>query len=444
MDERDLDRSGSVTEANRAGKITASEPRGDSDAREQVKPKADRKGKTTGTSQPWHKSILPAPAIITGFVLSALIGYFVKDYLDQAKIDIEISSIDFSDILDPDTRFLATNELTRAYEGMPITLQKYSEDMSAQDINSALLELSTYADTLNNAIASIEETKDLMVSWSGTDPESFRNKIVAIVFNINGNSFEMSARQTLRKKGIVARINSSPLSDPLHKYLSHPPEWADSATAMIPVDFQVYDLSEIILESDASNREKYEALADNIVKRLFIYLDRDLFIEVLTGSVEELSDVAAAIGKFRGLLEKLKDESTTERVIARTYVSNRGQRAASVDPIVLLQLSVGSFVVSEKAVLADDSLRAIKNPLVVPPNSTTQLNVLLDKSAKEIAIANTNLSEFRKVSSAQVIEGRIGAYVRNALGEQAITSGEAFKMGTSAEEEQLRQMQTAF
>lgn len=321
---------------------------------------------------------------LLGIVASALIGGIVKGYLDRAKPSVELAYVDFTGTALPKAKIRTSPVLIQSYENLPYRFPSFMESMTFEDFDG-IIELSTdHVANLNEALPTLLKVREILTSRATDYPKDrLRLELLGHWTTPPGDALDATMRMALAKHQYYSRFLRD---DTFQKYRVHPEEWKDPGVARIAIlGSRSYDLGEDIIGDSDDRATRADKVERNLQRRLWIYLDRDLLIDILNHQEQELRELTQATTKFVNTMREHRLTFDPERVHATAVITNFGQRPAIFRSIGAIALKTGRDVISVEAhARVGESLSAL-SAFVVKGGETMTVDFFSKDSLPEIS-----------------------------------------------------------
>ncbi len=386
--------------------------------------------------------LLPPIAAISGFCISALTGYSIKDYLDRATVHLEISEMGYVEFADPSVYHRTPLSVIDSYNNAPMAVEIFDEILSVSEIRKIIFEVEQWIGVTEGIYSDIEEIDLLLSDLDATNLVERRQKIAQIAADSRANLFDQQMAYALRRGRFMRRIQDAKESDPLHKFQTHPVEWKNTSVATLLLNASSFDLSEVPFNEAMTSREKYDIFTENVSRRMYIYLDSFVFKELLISMKSETDSDIEKLNLFLGELKSWLSALEEKRIVADIVLNNMGKRPATLDTTAMLRVAIGDHEVIFSSFIVDFNNVTIESPTILSPSSTTLLRLVSENVTKDIVLTSGDtLSELESVGDSKILSGSAGVYVRSSEGGSAIKSSNAFPMGASAREDQFSKIE---
>ncbi len=386
----------------------------------------------------------PPIAAICGFVISAIVGYLVKDFFDQSIVEVEVAEMEFVQFGDPARVYETPDSVIASYNAIPTIIDEFETKMTIPTVNG-IFKHSEFALEVNKETeAAIDQIRSLLSDVTEENIEEVRKEILKVASEVRSDLFEQQFKSALRRGQFVRNVRRSIEGDKFFKYRSHPDAWKDPAVARVTMGIATWDLSEIPLRADLSSREFLSALTTNVFRRMMIYLEPEMLGDVLAAMEDEIDYDVSLFESFNQSLNEWLDEIQPEKVVAGIVVNNRGKRPATIEISGMMSVSVGDKTVPFSAVLAENGGELLENVQVIEPSTTNRYKLVSVLSTETIVVSDgVTLKDLGKLDQSQILEGRVGLYARSSEGGKPIVSRSTFKMGGSIREVQQESIRSA-
>ena len=278
-------------------------------------------------------TFLTKPTIfIISIIVTVFITSYVNNYLAKAKPYVELVNLDFARVPDTELRISPSPKLINLIRDTGIFIQNFQRLYTVQEwkelIQFAEFQKLIYPSaitTVDNIILKLETTS----FDNQTVVNSVRDEIIKAVDSVPLNLIEFSVKQVLRNEGYSRKFHNNPIYS---NYLVHPKDWSKPSQGRhVLSNTRTYNLWEIKPKEDEQNAEILEDIfINNIYRRLFIYMDKDLLLELFKKASIFLSVTKPNIEKFVTELNDELNRSNPEKIHCVMAFSNLGQKTATI------------------------------------------------------------------------------------------------------------------
>lgn len=379
---------------------------------------------------------IPYLATFVGFLASAIIGFYVNDYLSSAAVRVSIVSMGAGSEGFLQKTHATPVEIDVLYENASIKYNEFEDPISLTSVEAVIQDNKEYGDSFRAAVVAIENTKAILQNRPDDyDASRLRGELSRVFFNTRGNILEGIVKSALFDSGFMQNVMESQSTGNVYeKYLNHPEKFSETSTARISVDSRSYfDLSELSVPLGAQSVEAREIIVTNMFRRLFIYLDREIFISVLEESERQAGAAIQDIEKFGEEMLKFRDSIDPQRLHARILVENEGGQSATVsgDAAIAAIINDDHITVPAYIVVAGDDK---KSPSVlIAGHSSLMIDVFSERPLREIRTKSG--ADLSAIIDAQVVDGIVGVLEQSGEKRSYRMPSGVFKFGASTDKE---------
>ena len=271
-------------------------------------------------------------------ILAALFGR----HLDRAKPNAEIANIYLSGSMPKDYPVYPSFDIRIAADNIPFDvnakkyiLKKGEWDAGYKRLKSELEALKNIPEPILNEIIKILNNRR-----EGYPKDALRHEVLKVWDRGPGDLLFTIMKGTLYSNDYYKKLTKK------HpKYKTHPPEWKNSETAFVKVtSTKAFKLSEQIIKEKDSEQERFDKNLNNIFRRLWIYLDRDILIEVLSKTIETVDECRVKTEDFLQLMKQEEETFDPNRIEVKLLLSNTGKKPFVVSGYGLLKLIVNKKI----------------------------------------------------------------------------------------------------
>jgi len=376
--------------------------------------------------------------VVTGLAISAAIGATVDSILKRARPNIELAAVGFNGILQKNSKLTVTPTLRKAYEEVPLELDEFKTQITLESLSGMIISARDYSESLPAALATLKDvTSRLEKSPLDANKDNLRYELLVRWVQAPGNVLDSTVRDTLQKPGRITNL----LHDK-QQYKQHPDgaPWNSPQTAVVWLDStRSYRLSdEKIFETDNSPTQSAKFLA-SLYRRLWIYLDRDLLLELFKETEASLNELITRSNSFERALLTFEEANNPKRIEATVVITNVGKSPLIMRTFGVLRLSSNQKHVDVKVVGTIDDRMVENSVLSVPGGESRTIKYYSLQTAKEISDQNYagNLSA---IYATEVLACTFGGLRVSTGADQPLITKQKANFGARVRENSLHEV----
>ncbi len=369
-----------------------------------------------------RRRILSIAIALLGVLISAFVGSIVTNYFNRARPHLELVSIAFRGSALPAHKIRTTPTLFQAYEAVPYVFGDFSDAMTLQELDSVIADADDYNKILPIAKSVVSDViRELESSPRDANKDRLRSKLIQRWSEVPGNALEAILKGVLFQKGYVTKL----LSDEAYsKYREHPAEdrWAKPETARVMTSgTSWHNLAEERELPTDNSRVESEKIVTNLIRRLWIYLDRDLYTEILEHVSSSVASITVLTEDFVKLLAEYRATLNPERIHATVVISNLGLTPMVFRSFGLLQITTASSTAKiEMDARVEDKVTDV-GTIVVPANGSITVEWYSRQLAKDVSISFGGSKEaLQALYDSEVLKCSFATYRIKSGGETGV------------------------
>lgn len=368
-------------------------------------------------------------ALLAGIVLTGLIGAWINRYFARSKPHIELVSIQFRGTSLPGQKVHPGGALMQTYSDIPYSIDSFSDSMTFEELQTSIDDVRGYTVVLPIAQKALDDIiKLLQASPRDAAKDKLRLRLLQKWVPPPGDSLTKTLQSVIQQRGYFKKL----LGPEDSKYRTHPEEerWKSPETARIMVSqFSGVDLAEEVIRPDDVGRVVAAKTMANLEKRLWIYLERDMLLELFGHVKETLAAANSMANDFLNLLVELQTTSDPDRINTSVLVSNLGDRPVICRNIGVLQIRTSKTTLDVPMRARTGDSIPDSDAVLIPGNGTIRVefysrDTLEDVSTKSFPGTTDTL---QTLFDSEVLKCTFAMYHIPASGSNALlrTEGEA-------------------
>lgn len=323
------------------------------------------------------------PALWAGSAAgTGIIGWYVKAFLDRAKPDIKVASIEIDNRIFDDKYVVMSSGVLSTYSSIPLRVPDFDERMRLNQVKEAIDYIGLSEKQVANAIVVLDQAIDAIdVLSADTEKKIIRERVLRKLSQeaiINIESVMASAVMESDFLNDIKRVGAT------QDYTKHPSLLELNTFGLNDFRTEKWNLAEL-LESDLKDQgphSRFRAVVSNIIKRVLIYCEKPVLQHLLELTASQLSKDNTGLKTLMDGLVQLFDDNNPSRVWVEVVISNRGKTPEIFDGSSFLDIktATGTFSLT----LIPSEKREI-SPIVVKAGDS---QVVLLKSEQPIELAS--------------------------------------------------------
>lgn len=255
--------------------------------------------------------------------------HYYTVYMTKAKPYVELVKIDFDRIPDKSIRITPSPLLLNLERNTGIGIDKFQSQFKVENWQR-IIEFCKEHELLYPLAINATDSVISLLRNASLDSEgvirSTRKLLIQTIDQVPNGIIESVLKNVITHEGYYATLRED------EKYNNHPERWKSPLYGRVILSqSRSYNLWELQVDEDEVNQAKIDhAHLNNVYRRIWIHMDKDLMIELFEKVRLYLTERQPIVKEFIQELENELDASSPKRIHSVLVFSNLGERAATI------------------------------------------------------------------------------------------------------------------